>query len=65
MLGVLPHNIKLQIKAPASDQVRAHEYTLYESNPLNQLPTLQIIHCREPWCLFRKVSPLLHRVGSQ
>lgn len=42
MLGILPHNTKHQIKAPASDQVRAHEYTLYESSPLDQLPTLLI-----------------------
>ena len=65
MLGILLHNIKLQIIAPASDQVRAHEYTLYEFSPLNQLPTLRVVRCRESRCLVNKVSPLLHGVGNQ
>ena len=58
MLGILPHNIKLQIKAPASDQVRAHEYTLYESGPLNQLSTLQIVRCHKTRSLVEKGKPI-------
>ena len=54
MLGILPHNTKHQIKAPASDQVRAHEYTLYEYSPLKQLPTLRGFHCHEAKCSVKR-----------